>query len=254
MLFRKPNIENTIAQWEKDFNLSHELKFILKICMNWLYQQGYNHHDLIKDVILQHLHPLDDKDHVRPWINNNIEAIINVFYDQKRFDVNTYHLLDAMLITKSIIDDKGVRHRWHPYKVNYQVAIYLEKAPFNEISLQQLNHFTTQIGYKPICYNVIHTSLSSIIDYSHLPHQTCPYGKHHIDYSDPINPIMLIDEIAHVPCIVFGGHKLNLSSDCHFKVYPSYRDIEDAIREMSASLMATSKEIEYELDETCLIQ
>ena len=254
MLFRKQTIENTIVQWEKDFALSHELKFILKLCVNWLYQQGYNHHDLINDVILQHIHPLDDKDHVRPWIKNNIEVIINFFYDQKKFNLNTHLLLDTLLITESILDDKGVIHQWHPYKINYQVAIYLEKAPFNEITLEQLDHFIAQIGYKPLCYNIINTPFSSSVDCSYLPYHTCPFGKHQIYSYDPIKPINLIKEIAHVPCIVFGGHNLKLNTDSNFKVYPSYRNIEDAIREMSASLLTTSEETEHELDKSCRIQ
>ena len=159
-----------------------------------------------------------------------------------------------MLITESILDDKGVIHRWHPYKINYQVAIYLEKTHFNEITLEQLDYFTRQIGYKPLCYNIIYTPFSSPVDCGHLPYHTCPYGKHQIYYYDPINPINLIKEIAHVPCVIFGGHNLNLSSDCNFKHYPSYRDIEHAIKEMSSSLFMDPRKNEFESDDNCLIQ
>ena len=109
MLFRKQTIENTIVQWEKDFALSHELKFILKLCVNWLYQQGYNHHDFINDVILQHIHPLDDKDHVRPWIKNNIEGIINFFYDQKKFNLNTLIISEIIILVTYYFFWKNVR-------------------------------------------------------------------------------------------------------------------------------------------------
>ena len=254
VLFRKQTIEHTITQWEKDFNLSCELKFILKICLNWLYQEGYHNHHLINDFITQHLQPSDDKDHIRPWIKNNMEAIINVFYEQKRFDLCTYSLLNEWVKTKSIIDEKGLIYSWHPYKRNYQVAIYLEKEPFNEINFQQLNHFLSQIGYKPLCYNIIHTPFSSFINCNQLPHHTCPYGKNEIHYYDPVKPIQLIKEIAHIPCVIFGGNNLNLSSDCNFMPYPSYKAIEHAIKELSTSHLMNTRKIDLEPDDNCLIQ
>lgn len=256
MLFQKQTIKNTLSKWGKESDLSNELKFILEICMTWLCQQGYDYSNLIKDFIHQHLHHAHNNDHIQPWIKYNMEAIINVFFEEKRFDVNTHSLLDAWLKTEITINDEGLIHSWHPYKMNYQVAIYLEKKPYNDITMMQLEHFLAQIGSPPLCYNIIHTPFSSFLDGNQIPYQTCPFGKKDIYYFDSETPIMLSNVIKHIPCIVFGGKDLNLSLDFNFKCYPSYHMIVDALQTLTQTMLTNNipKQADYEPNDECSIQ
>ena len=228
----KNKIEHTLKKWEKEISLSNELKIIFSIYLDWVVDHGHFKNELVTDLVKNNFPNSDNPDKIRPWIYFNLQKIIDALFDNKRLSINYQYLFDQLVKTNFFLDKDGNRREWCSYRKNYQIAIYVESEKLNQITIIQMQKFLEKIKYYPICFIIIKSTLT-FFDIRDIKHASCPKKTMTIFHDDNEKTIEIDNELASIPCLIFGGKKLKLSDKNKFFHFPSYSQVCEKIIELT---------------------
>lgn len=243
MFYKKINIsemiEQTFYSWERaNFALNDDIKIIFQLTLKWIFEQGRHKHIPFYDFIYMYLPNYEATVAIIPWVRFNLEALINHLHKNKLLTHSTHTFQSEWSNKQHIRSLFGKDYVLSPIRVNYQIAIYINKqSVLNHIVVEQINHFLSTMKHPPLGFIILRDECSALFNIDkHININTDHQALTTLSI-DALSSIRLTGQFKHIPCVVFGSHKLNFSQEhSNVKCYPSYQDVCAVLADIKISL------------------